>query len=57
LKFGYLAALELAGDKVVRERKLIEGVGRVRDVRQGPDGLLYVLTDESPGKLLRLLPR
>jgi glucose/arabinose dehydrogenase len=57
LKFGYLAALELAGGKVVRERKLLEGVGRVRDVRQGPDGLLYVLTDESPGKLLRLLPR
>jgi glucose/arabinose dehydrogenase len=57
LKFGYLAALELAGGKVVRERKLIEGVGRVRDVRQGPDGLLYVLTDESRGKLLRLQPR
>ena len=57
LKFGYLAALELADGKVVREQKLIEGVGRVRDVRQGPDGLLYVLTDESPGKLLRLLPR
>ena len=57
LKFGYLAALELAGGKVVREHKLIEGVGRVRDVRQGPDGLLYVLTDESRGRLLRLLPR
>lgn len=57
LKFGYLSAVELAGGKVVRERKLIEGAGRVRDVRQGPDGLLYVLTDESPGKLLRLQPR
>jgi len=57
LKFRYLSALEIVGGKVVRERKLIEGAGRVRDVRQGPDGLLYVLTDESPGKLLRLLPR
>jgi len=52
-----MSAVELAGGKVVRERKLIEGAGRVRDVRQGPDGLLYVLTDESPGKLLRLQPR
>jgi aldose sugar dehydrogenase len=29
---------------------------RVRDVRQGPDGLLYVLTDESDGRLIRLEP-
>jgi aldose sugar dehydrogenase len=57
LKFGYLARLELADGKVAREHKLLEGVGRVRDVRQGPDGLLYVLTDESKGRLLRLLPQ
>jgi glucose/arabinose dehydrogenase len=42
---------------VAREEKLLEGIGRVRDVRQGPDGLLYVLTDESNGALLRVLPR
>jgi glucose/arabinose dehydrogenase len=29
---------------------------RVRDVRQGPDGLLYVLTDEKDGRLIRLAP-
>jgi aldose sugar dehydrogenase len=29
---------------------------RIRDVRQGPDGLLYVLTDQSDGRLIRLLP-
>lgn len=57
LKFGYLAAVELSGTKVAGERKLLEGVGRVRDVRQGPDGLLYILTDEARGKLLRLVPR
>jgi glucose/arabinose dehydrogenase len=57
LKFGYLARLELADGKVVREHKLLQGVGRVRDVRQGPDGLLYVLTDDSKGRLLRLLPQ
>jgi aldose sugar dehydrogenase len=57
LKFDYLARLELAGGKVAREHKLLEGGERVRDVRQGPDGLLYVLTDASRGSLLRLMPR
>ena len=57
LKFGYLARLELAGGKVVREHKQPAGGERVRDVRQGPDGLLYLLTDSDRGSLLRLLPR
>jgi glucose/arabinose dehydrogenase len=56
LKFGYLDRIELAGGKVVRETKLLQGVGRVRDVRQGPDGLLYVVTDEEDGKIVRVLP-
>lgn len=56
LKFGYLARLELSGGKVAREQKLLQGVGRVRDVRQGPDGLLYLLTDASDGKLVRVRP-
>jgi glucose/arabinose dehydrogenase len=56
LKFAYLDRIELAGGKVVREHKLLEGIGRVRDVRQGPDGLLYILTDEDNGKLVRLTP-
>jgi glucose/arabinose dehydrogenase len=57
LKFNYLARLELQGDKVVREEKLLADLKRrVRDVREGPDGLLYILTDESDGKLLRILP-
>jgi aldose sugar dehydrogenase len=56
LKFGYLSRLELAGGKVAREHKLLAGIGRVRDVRQGPDGLLYLLTDSSRGSLLRLMP-
>lgn len=43
--------------KVVRGNKLLEGGGeRIRDVRQGPDGLLYVLTDSPRGRLLRLQP-
>lgn len=56
LKFGYLDRIELSGGKVVREHKLLEGIGRVRDVRQGPDGLLYIVTDEANGKLVRVEP-
>ena len=44
------------GGKVVCEHTLLANVGeRIRDVRQGPDGLLYVLTDSSNGRLVRLL--
>ena len=58
LKFGYLDRIEWKGGKVVAEHKLLEdGRARIRDVRQGRDGLLYVLTDEQDGKLLRLQPR
>jgi aldose sugar dehydrogenase len=57
LKFRYLARLELKDGKVVREEKLLRDVdARIRDVREGPDGLLYVLTDDSKGRLLRLRP-
>ena len=60
LKFAYLNRIELTAPysgKVVRESKLISDVAeRIRDVRQGPDGLLYVLTDSINGKLIRLLP-
>ena len=60
LKFAYLNRIELTAaysGKVVRESKLISEVGeRIRDVRQGPDGLLYVVTDSSNGKLIRILP-
>lgn len=56
LKFGYLARLEFANGKLGREHKLLDNGERVRDVRQGPDGFLYVLTDSSRGALLRLSP-
>ncbi len=61
LKFGYLARLELStpfAGKVVRESKHLQSLGeRVRDVRQGPDGWLYMLTDHPQGRLLRVIPR
>jgi len=60
LKFRYLARLELdtsgAQPRVLREHKLLPDLGqRVRDVREGPDGWLYLLTDEDNGQLLRVL--
>jgi aldose sugar dehydrogenase len=57
LKFNYLSRVELDGKKFIRESRLLEEVGqRIRDVRQGPDGLLYVLTDARDGRLIRLQP-
>jgi glucose/arabinose dehydrogenase len=50
-----LVRLELDGDKVVREERLLRELReRIRDVRQGPDGALWLLTDSSAGRLLRL---
>ena len=58
LKFELLVRLEVDGDKIVAEERLLQGqFGRIRDVRVGPDGLLYLLTDEFDGQLLRLQPR
>lgn len=53
-----VARLEMDGDRVVSEERLLEGVvnQRVRDVEQGPDGLIYLLTDEKNGRLLRIEP-
>lgn len=50
-----LIRLELDGDKVGHEERLLKDRGwRIRDVRQGPDGYLYLLTDAPDGKLIRL---
>jgi len=54
----HLVRLVINGDKVVGEERLLVDLGeRIRDVRQGPDGALYVLTDGTQGKLLRLSPK
>ena len=50
-----LVRLTLDGHRVVGEERLLENLGeRIRDVRQGPDGWLYVLTDADKGRILRL---
>jgi glucose/arabinose dehydrogenase len=57
LKFEYVERVALDGTRVVERQKLFPDVGqRVRDVREGPDGLLYVLTEGSRGRLLRAVP-
>ncbi len=58
LRQKHLVRLELQGDKVVGEERLITDENeRIRDVRQGPDGALYLLTDADKGRVLRLSPK
>ena len=55
LKFMLVSRLELDGEKVLREERLLTDVGeRIRDVREGPDGHVWLLTDSPEGRLLRL---
>lgn len=57
LKAQCLVRLELDGARVVREERLLAELDeRIRDVRQGPDGFLYLLTDDDDGRLLRVEP-
>jgi len=56
LKFGYLERVKMgADDRLAEQEKLFEGTGRMRDVREGPDGLLYLLL-ETHGRLVRVKP-
>jgi aldose sugar dehydrogenase len=54
-----LALLHMDGGRVLNEERLAQGVGRVRDVRQGPDGLIYLAIDDrggAPTPIVRLEP-
>jgi len=52
-----LVRLSLDGDKVTGEERLLQNLNeRIRDVRQGPDGALWLLTDNSAGRILRVTP-
>jgi glucose/arabinose dehydrogenase len=54
----HLARLVLEGERVVAEERLLTDLGeRIRDVRQGPDEALYVLTDSPQGRVLRVVPQ
>jgi aldose sugar dehydrogenase len=54
LSFQFLQRTVLDGEKVVKEERLLDGIGRVRDVRQAPNGYIYVSTDG--GVIARILP-
>ena len=57
LRDQMLVRLRLDGEKVIMEERMLKNaIGRIRDVRNGPDGLLYLLTDEPQGVLARLEP-
>jgi glucose/arabinose dehydrogenase len=56
LRPGALVRLDMAGGRVVGEEHLLTDVGRLRDVAQGPDGALWVITDKDDGELLKLTP-
>jgi aldose sugar dehydrogenase len=57
LKDQMLVRLKLDGEKIVHEERMIKNaIGRIRDVRQGPDGFIYLLTDSPNGVLARLEP-
>jgi len=57
LRARYLARLTVAGDRVLSEERVLPQLGqRLRDVREGPDGYIYLLTDDRSGQLLRLRP-
>ncbi len=53
LAFSYLARCELSNGKVVKEYKLLENIGRVRNVKQAPDGSIYVSV-EGPGRVIQI---
>jgi glucose/arabinose dehydrogenase len=54
---GLLVRLTLEDGRVTREERYLADLReRIRDVRQGPDGLLYLLTDRSDGRILRVTP-
>jgi len=55
LVFQYLERLEFKDNKVIKREKLFDGVGRMRNVRQGPDGYIYMAV-ENEG-ILRIIPK
>ena len=57
LKDQMLVRLTLDGEKVTSEERLLRDLReRIRDVREGPDGALYLVTDNSAGRVLKVVP-
>jgi glucose/arabinose dehydrogenase len=52
-----LVRLEVEGEKIAKEERLLTAMGeRIRDVREGPDGALWLITDNPAGRILRITP-
>ncbi|MGB0515169.1 MAG: PQQ-dependent sugar dehydrogenase, partial [Wenzhouxiangellaceae bacterium] len=50
--------LTLDGAEITGDRVILDGLdARLRDIRTGPDGALWALTDATPGKVLRITPK
>ncbi len=56
LRFNYLERVVLDGSKVTHQEKLLEGIGRVRNVEMSPDGFIYVAIEKPAGAIVRLVP-
>ena len=56
LRFKYLNLCYLDGNKIVKEEKLLKNIGRLRDVRMGPDGYIYVAVEKPAAAIYRLIP-
>ena len=56
LKYEYLHMCHMDGDQVLQEEMLMKNIGRVRDVKQSPDGYIYVAVEE-PGVVYRIIPQ
>jgi aldose sugar dehydrogenase len=55
LRFKYVERVEIVNNRVVAQEKLVEDIGRVRNVKMGSDGYIYIAI-ERPGKIVRLIP-
>ena len=53
---GALVRLDVSGDRITGEERLLTDQGRIRDVQEAADGSLWVITDDSDGKVLNLTP-
>lgn len=53
LKFNYVSRAVLQGNTITQDEKILEGIGRVRNVKQGPDGTIYVAV-EGPGRIIKV---
>jgi glucose/arabinose dehydrogenase len=52
-----VSRLERDGDRIVKEERMLQGLReRIRDIREGPDGALWLLTDDRNGRVLRVVP-